>query len=646
MTDNLSLRQRLIKLNIKQKLVLLVLTTSIIPLSLMGGFTFHLMKGQLQTQLEGTLVDMSSEASARTDDYLLQVGDKARVVAEDRRIAIGGGAVAEDLLEQYRDLFPEFDWIGVIDAQGEARATAGEIIGTPAPEEQQGRWADALDSGPTVVGPGAEDGVPRALTLLHPIDQGSQREALWIAAQMDMALLDERIGGVRIGESGRATLFDAAGRLLAHEDSDRTGYDMSHYAIMGPPLEQGEGHPGAVFTSGDGEEKWGLTVMLEGFNDRFGANWGLILDQTTDEIYAPVTLLWWMLWVLWVIAFLVTLAFGLYYAGLIANPLRHLSAGLNNIASGDADLTRRLEVESRDEIGQTAAAFNAVMDRLHELVSKTARSAHQLASATTDMMAASARTGDAMATQRSEVEQVATAMNEMTATVQEVARNTQQAADSAHRASNQAGEGRQMMARAIDSNRTLAEEVRDASGVMAQLKEDSDNIGTILQVITEIAEQTNLLALNAAIEAARAGEQGRGFAVVAGEVRNLAHRTNESTTQIQDIIEQLQTRAERAEAVMQRGQRQAEDSVHQAATTGETLEQVAAQITGINDMNAQIASAAEEQSAVAEDVNRSIHTINDISSRNARGSEEIRAAAENLNKLAEELEQMVRVFKV
>jgi methyl-accepting chemotaxis protein len=248
--------------------------------------------------------------------------------------------------------------------------------------------------------------------------------------------------------------------------------------------------------------------------------------------------------------------------------------------------------------------------------------------------------------QNAGTEQVASAMNEMSSTVQEVARNAANAAQAALEADKEAKTGQEVVKGAIGSIHTLATEVQKTSHVILKLKDDSMSIGAVLDVIRGIAEQTNLLALNAAIEAARAGEQGRGFAVVADEVRSLATRTQQSTQEIQEMIERLQLGTNEAVSAMEQGRAKAEASVEQAAKVGDSLESITRMVHQIRDMNAHIAHAAEEQSVTAEEINRNVLNISEVSSKTMDGAEQTAEASEELARLAGNLQEIVGRFSL
>ncbi len=317
-----------------------------------------------------------------------------------------------------------------------------------------------------------------------------------------------------------------------------------------------------------------------------------------------------------------------------------------DLASGEGDLTRRLPEEGKDEFASLSSAFNRFVEKIRDLVRRVAGTGDQLASAAEVMTTTSLETRRKMDLQEGKIEEVATAMNQMTATVERVAQNAVDASEAARSADQEAQSGRQVVGEVVTAINELAGEVGNTSQMILSLKDNAEQIGSVLDVIRGIAEQTNLLALNAAIEAARAGEQGRGFAVVADEVRTLASRTQESTEEIQSMIEKLQQGANAAVSAMQSGQQKTEHTVQRAGSAGEALAAITEAVSRIAEMNAHIAHAADEQSTVAKDINRNVSEIHGLSSEAVAGAEQAAEASKALQTMAEELQQVIRVFKI
>nr|WP_285862060.1 methyl-accepting chemotaxis protein [Pseudomonas sp. BGr12]MDL2420811.1 methyl-accepting chemotaxis protein [Pseudomonas sp. BGr12] len=330
----------------------------------------------------------------------------------------------------------------------------------------------------------------------------------------------------------------------------------------------------------------------------------------------------------------------------IARPLRQMVAMLDDIAQGEGDLTRRLSSDRADELGSIAKGFNTFLGKLQAMISQVVASVQKVSDSSEHTADIAIRTNQGVHKQMAEIELVATAVHEMTATAQDVARNATHAAQAASNADQAAHQGLQIVRNTSDSISALAEEIGRAVGVVQTLARDSENINAILIAIRAIAEQTNLLALNAAIEAARAGEQGRGFAVVADEVRNLAQKTQQATEEIQQMIQQLQQGTRDVVRVMEDSQGKTDDSVQQAARAAQALESITRAVSVINDMNTQIASAAEEQSAVADDINRNVINIGQVANEVAGGADESSSASAELTKLAEQQRRLINQFRV
>ena len=345
---------------------------------------------------------------------------------------------------------------------------------------------------------------------------------------------------------------------------------------------------------------------------------------------------------------LLVLLFGIAAAVIITRqitrPLRETLDVVERIAGGD--LSHNLRVTRRDELGVLQQGIARMGTTLRDLIGGIRDGVTQIASAAEELSAVTEQTSAGVNSQKIETDQVATAMHEMTATVQEVARNAEQASQAAAAADGEARDGDKVVNQAIDQIERLAVEVGRSTEAMAVLQQESDKIGSVMDVIKAVAEQTNLLALNAAIEAARAGDAGRGFAVVADEVRGLAQRTQKSTEEIQTLVAALQSGTQHVASVMNNSRSLTDSSVTLTRQAGTSLQGITRTVSNIQSMNQQIAAAAEQQSAVAEEISRSIVNVRDVSEQTAAASDETAKSSVELARLGNQLQEMVSHFKI
>ena len=344
---------------------------------------------------------------------------------------------------------------------------------------------------------------------------------------------------------------------------------------------------------------------------------------------------------------LVFLVIGYLYGGFYVSTratLKSLGAVMGKVAAGDMTVSYR--VQSRDELGELGDAFNDTVRKIHDLIERVGHTVSEVGRQADQVELISGESSQAVSGQRSQIEQVATAMNEMSATAQEVARSAAAAVGSAQSVNDETVNGRGLVDAQVGSIQRLASEIDQSVGVINQLAADSASISQVLEVIKGIAEQTNLLALNAAIEAARAGEQGRGFAVVADEVRNLAKRTQQSAGEIEQMISKLQGGVAATVKAMSGSHLMAGDSVNQSAKVQQALENILGAVGMIVDQNQQIATAAEQQTAVAHDIDQNIVAISQAGERTAEGASQTEQASRDLSSHVARLQQLIGAFRV
>ncbi|WP_111494142.1 methyl-accepting chemotaxis protein [Marinobacter bohaiensis] len=450
--------------------------------------------------------------------------------------------------------------------------------------------------------------------------------------------LTDIVKQIRLGESGYLMLVEGNGNVLV--DPREPDHNFKQLGAIGDdyaPLVDAK--PGLVSLEIDGERYMANVWSSDALGWRFI---GLIQQ---DEVMSSATHLTWLIVGMAAGLALLFAVVGAFFANMIVRPIRAVTQGLEGIAQGEGDLTTDLPVRGRDETANLAGWFNQFLGSIRDLVQRIGHAAAQINSTSDHSTGVSVKMAEAASRQREAVEMVSTAFHEMVATSNEVAKSCTQAATSAETGQSQAHDGQRQIDAAVSSVDRLSGEIESSAESMRQLANESSAIQSILDTIRGIAEQTNLLALNAAIEAARAGEQGRGFAVVAEEVRSLAARTSDSTTEIDTLLGNLLARTHDMAQQMDASLDVSRETVSQINLTRESFERIRESVDVIRDMNTQIATAAEEQHQVAEDINQHISHIHGDAQQVAELAQATSGDARSLTTLSDELNGLVQRFR-
>lgn len=515
---------------------------------------------------------------------------------------------------------------------GDGRMVTFPAINLPADYDPRSRpwYTQAVQAGRQTVTPPYQDASSDkiVMTFAQPVGQDV------VAADVELGDVAREVLGVKIGETGYAALIDGEGKYLVHPNRSQVGKPVS--AMRGGTRLSST--PSVVEIDGD---TWlAATYKIE------GVGWELLLLLEKSDAMSGLGAIAWINILISALIIGAAIAMCGFMISILLQPLVKVNKAMSDICQGDADLTKRLEVNSDDEIGRLSKSFNHFVMIIQDLVTDTMKSAGHLTTIATHAREGAERNTDAIHVQQNEIGQVATAINEMSATASHVADN---ATDTASAAQEAAAEGTSGMKNAEENKRrmeSLVSQIDETTDTINRLDEQGQQINSILSTIQGIAEQTNLLALNAAIEAARAGEQGRGFAVVADEVRALSARTHEATGEIQNVIKELQEQTQNAVRIMDLSKTLTAETGESAQEVTGSLMRIAESIEDISNRAKTIANASREQYTSTEEINRIATTIQDASNQLADNVDKATARSGELYNLSEEIDGNLSRFKV
>ena len=465
------------------------------------------------------------------------------------------------------------------------------------------------------------------------------RELGVVGGDMELDALVKIINSLNFGGMGYAFLVNDPGKILVHPDKDLVMKSLSDLYPNNTPRLTKE----LTEVENNGQTRILSFAPVKGLPS---ANWHIGLSIDKEKAYAMLSKFRTSAVIVTVIAVAIIIALLGMLIRVLLQPLHIMTRAMEDIAQGEGDLTKRLSIHSNDEFGTLGRAFNHFVERIHSSIREVSSATQQVNEVALRVVSASNSSMVNSDEQANRTNSVAAAINELGAAAQEIAHNAAQASQQASSARHLAEEGQQVVDRSIQAMNRLSDLISTSSSHIETLNSKTVNIGQILEVITSISQQTNLLALNAAIEAARAGEAGRGFAVVADEVRNLAHRTQESAQQVQSMIEELQVGARESVDTMSQSQRHSQDSVSIANQAGERLGSVTLRVGEIDGMNQSVATATEEQTSVVESINMDINEINMLNQEGVENLQATLRACSDLEQQAGRLKHLVGTFRI
>lgn len=579
-----------------------------IVISFLALSTYFLVNNTLEQKTKAYITDSTALLSSSISNWL--IGKKSQISILKQELDKDFSASRfQSLLENpaFRQDFPLM--FGTLDNERGLRSNNPNRVNPPDVDFRERAWYGlAQDKGDVAFTAPYIDAATKELLLsvVAPIYYQSQFKGV-VGGDLSLQTIAKSVNTINFNNTGMAFIADGSGNIITHPVSQLNGKKTQSIYQLSPTNTNS-------ILEVEHEDKDKL-IYFEKMNEKSGLNWyvGVVLDK--DLVYESLSTFSSRTLIFAFISIALCVFVLRKLAKQLLAPLDDLESAIKEVASGDGDLTQRVRIASRDECGVVAYNFNQFLSSLQSLVQDITSKAQNVLAGSSDVKSMSTESTTQLRDQFQLIDGLATAMHEMSTTSADIAARAQEAATLVTNVNQSTDSGKALFNQTTQDVSALAESITQSLELSDQLAEYSINIDQILSVINGIAEQTNLLALNAAIEAARAGEQGRGFAVVADEVRTLASRTQESTTEIKSMIDQIQHYSSKVQSAMNQSKSNAEECVNHTQVANESLDSISESVKEIMDRNIQIATAIEEQSVVIEDVNKTTISIKDISTQ-------------------------------